>query len=350
MSGQFEKYGFPDGKRYNSFVGYFKRKYGERLQKIVLDAGFTCPNRDGKVGRGGCTYCDNAAFHPAYSTAGKSLHQQMDEGIEFHKVRYRTTEHYLAYFQSFSNTYAPLEKLRSLYEEALAHPDVVGVVIGTRPDCVDEEKLDYLADLAHGRVLEGWSRRLAGRRHGTEDNPGASDEGLRTAPIVIVEYGIESCNDETLLRINRGHDFETACRAVRMTAERGIDVGAHFILGLPGETRQMMLDSCALINALPLRSVKFHQLQIVKGTRMEQEYAERPGDFERFSLGEYLDFFVDMLERLRPDLFIERFVGEVPPRFVNETPWGLIRNVELLRLLEKRLEERDTWQGRFVNL
>ena len=328
-----DKYGFPNGKRYNSFVGYFKRKYGERLQKIVLDAGFTCPNRDGKVGRGGCTYCDNAAFHPAYSTAGKSLHQQMDEGIEFHKVRYRTTEHYLAYFQSFSNTYAPLERLRTLYEEALSHPQVVGIVIGTRPDCVDDEKLDYLADLAHGRVLDGWSRTL-------------SEGGMRTAPIVIVEYGVESCYDQTLMRINRGHDFETASRAIHMTASRGIDVGAHFILGLPGETRQMMLDSCALINELPLRSVKFHQLQIVKGTRMEQEYADKSQDFEHFSLDEYIDFFVDMLERLRPDLFIERFVGEVPPRFVNETPWGLIRNVELLRLLEKRLEERQTWQGR----
>lgn len=327
--------GFPDGKRYNSFVGYFKRKYGERLQKIVLDAGFTCPNRDGKVGRGGCTYCDNAAFHPSYSTAGKSLHQQLDEGIEFHKVRYRTTEHYLAYFQSFSNTYAPLKRLRSLYEEALMHPHVVGIVIGTRPDCVDEEKLDYLADLANGRILKDWSRTL-------------ESEGTRTSPIVIVEYGIESCYDETLKRINRGHDFETACNAVRMTAGRGIDTGAHFILGLPGETRQMMLDSCALINSLPLRSVKFHQLQIVKGTRMEQEYAERPEDFERFSLEEYLDFFTDMLERLRPEIFIERFVGEVPPRFVNETPWGLIRNVELLRLLEKRLEERHTWQGRLL--
>ncbi len=333
MQEQFETYGFPDGKRYNSFVGYFKRKYGERLQKIVLDAGFTCPNRDGKVGRGGCTYCDNATFHPSYSTAGKSLHQQMDEGIEFHKVRYRTTEHYLAYFQSFSNTYAPLDRLRQLYEEALMHPSVVGIVIGTRPDCVDEAKLDYLADLASGKVLPGWSRQLSG-------------DSVRTAPIVIVEYGIESCYDTTLLRINRGHDYETARRAIHMTASRGIDVGAHFILGLPGETRQMMLDSCALINELPLRSVKFHQLQIVKGTRMEQEYAEKPQDFERFSLDEYLDFFVDMLERLRPDLFIERFVGEVPPRFVNETPWGLIRNVELLRLLEKRLEERSTWQGR----
>lgn len=317
MSEDFEKYGFPDGKRYNSFVGYFKRKYGERLQKIVLDAGFTCPNRDGKVGRGGCTYCDNAAFHPSYSTAGKGLHQQMDEGIEFHKVRYRTTEHYLAYFQAYSNTYAPLERLKELYEEALSHPQVVGIVVGTRPDCVDEDKLDYLAELAKDHV-------------------------------VIVEYGIESCYDRILQRINRGHDFETARRAVQMTAERGIDVGVHFILGLPGETRQMMLDSCALINSLPIRSVKFHQLQIVKGTRMEQEYAERPEDFERFSLDEYLDFFVDMLERLRPDIHIERFVGEVPPRFVNETPWGLIRNVELLRLLDRRLEERQTWQGRLV--
>lgn len=331
----YEEYGFPDGKRYNSFVGYFKRKYGERLQKIVLDAGFTCPNRDGKVGRGGCTYCDNAAFHPSYSTAGKSLHQQLDEGIEFHKVRYRTTEHYLAYFQSFSNTYAPLERLKSLYEEALRHPDVVGVVIGTRPDCVDEQKLDYLAELSRGNILADWRRSL-------------SDGQERTAPIIIVEYGIESCYDQTLARINRGHDFETARMAVQMTADRGLDVGVHFILGLPGETRQMMLDSCALINSLPIRSVKFHQLQIVKGTRMEKEYAECPQDFERFSLEEYLDFFVDMLERLRPDLFIERFVGEVPPRFVNETPWGLIRNVELLRLLEKRLQERDSWQGKLL--
>ena len=336
MADGFEKYGFPDGKRYNSFVGYFKRKYGERLQKIVLDAGFTCPNRDGKVGRGGCTYCDNAAFHPSYSTAGKSLYQQMDEGIEFHKVRYRTTEHYLAYFQSFSNTYGPLEKLRGLYEEALSHPDVVGIVIGTRPDCVDEEKLDYLQALAQGKVLENWSRSLAG-------------ETERRAPIVIVEYGIESCYDSVLERINRGHDFETARRAVQMTADRGIDVGAHFILGLPGETKQMMLDSCELINALPLRSAKFHQLQIVKGTRMEIEYADCQQDFVRFSLDEYLDFFTDMLERLRPDLYIERFAGEVPPRFVNETPWGLIRNVELLRLLERRLEDRNTWQGRLVS-
>ena len=345
MEADFKRFEFPEGKRYNSFVGYFKRKYGERLQKIVLDAGFTCPNRDGKVGRGGCSYCDNAAFHPSYSTAGKSLHQQLDEGIEFHKVRYRTTEHYLAYFQSFSNTYAPLKKLKELYEEALSHPQVVGIVIGTRPDCVDESKLDYLAELAEGKVLKGWSRQLGPIAQTNECSPG----NIRTAPIVIVEYGIESCYDSTLMRINRGHDLETARQAIRMTADRGIHVGAHFILGLPGETKKMMIEACSLINELPIRSAKFHQLQIVKGTRMEKEYAECPQDFERFSLDEYLELFADMLERLRPDISIERFVGEVPPRFVNETPWGLIRNVELIRLLDKKLEARETWQGRLLD-
>lgn len=323
---------FSDGRRYNSFVGYFRKRYGERLQKIVIDAGFTCPNRDGRVGRGGCTYCDNAAFHPNYSTAGKPIHGQIDEGIEFHRVRYRNAAHYLAYFQSYSNTYAPLDRLKALYAEALAHLSVVGIVIGTRPDCVDAEKLDYLASLASGDVLEGWSREISGT--------------VRTRPVVILEYGIESCYDSTLARINRGHDFATVRNAVQMTAERGIDMGAHFILGLPGESRGMMLEECLMINELPILSAKFHQLQIVKGTAMEREYASRPQDFERFTLDGYIDFFVDMLERLRPDLFIERFAGEVPPRFVNETPWGLIRNAELLHLLERRLEERNTWQGR----
>lgn len=303
-------------KRYNTFVGYYKEKYGERLQKLVLDAGFTCPNRDGTVGRGGCTYCDNAAFHPGYSTPGKSLKQQIDEGIEFHKVRYRNTEHYLAYFQSYSNTYGPLERLKTLYEEALSHPDIVGIVIGTRPDCVDESKLDYIASIKE------------------------------RGKVVTVEYGIESCYDATLKRINRGHDFECARKAIEATAARGIDVGAHFILGLPGESRQMLLDQCSLINSLPLLSVKFHQLQLVKGTRMEKEFEEHPEEFLRLPLDEYLDFIIDILERLRPDLYIERVAGEVPPRFVKETQWGLVRNFQILHMLDERLEERDTWQGR----
>ena len=315
-----------EGKRYNSTAGILRREYGERLQKLVLDAGFTCPNRDGTLGTGGCTYCDNAAFHPGYSTPGKSLEKQIDEGIEFHRIRYPRVKHYLAYFQAYSNTYAPLERLKELYEEALSHPKVTGIVIGTRPDCIDEEKLDYLAAL--------------------QQTPFASGAGKEGTPLVILEYGIESCYDKTLERINRGHDFECARRAVRMTAQRNIRTGAHFILGLPGETRQMMLDQCDTISDLPLDSVKFHQLQIVKGTRMEKEYSQTPGDFLRLPLDEYLDFIIDILERLRPDLGLERIVGEVPPRFVNETPWGLIRNVEILRLLDKRLEERGTFQGR----
>lgn len=301
--------------RYNSYIGYFRKTYGERLQKVVVDAGFTCPNRDGLVGTGGCTYCDNAAFHPGYSTAGIPIHEQIDEGIKFHRVRYRKAEKFLAYFQPYSNTYAPLDRLRTLYEEALSHPLVAGIVIGTRPDCVDEEKLDWLASLARSHV-------------------------------VVIEYGIESVYDRTLRRINRGHTFEDALRAVEMTAARGLTQGAHFIFGLPGETVGDMLGYAPIINKLPLHSVKFHQLQIVRGTAMEKEFAARPSDFVTFSLDEYLDFIADLLERLRPDLYIERFAGEVPPRFVNSTPWGLLRNTELIRLLEQRLEQRNTFQGR----
>ena len=307
---------FPEGKRYNSAVGRYRRLYGERLQKLVIDAGFSCPNRDGTTGVGGCTYCDNAAFHPGYSTAGKPIAEQIDEGIGFHKVRYRGAGRYLAYFQSFTNTYGPVEKLRSLYLEALSHPDVAGIVIGTRPDCIDEEKLDMLVELSH------------------------------RCDVMCVEYGIESCYDRTLLRINRGHDFATARRAVEMTAARRIDVGAHFILGLPGETEEMLRDQCAVINALPLTSIKFHQLQIVKGTEMEREFAQYPGDFLQWTLDGYLDLMVDILERLRPEICIERIAGEVPPRFVSEMRWGMIRNFQILHMLDGRLEERDTWQGR----
>ena len=319
---------FPEGKRYNTFVGYYRRLYGERLQKLVIDAGFTCPNRDGTVGRGGCSFCDNAAFHPSYSTSGKSIAEQIDEGIEFHQVRYRNTKHYLAYFQSYSNTYAPIPRLRELYLAALTHPKIVGIVIGTRPDCVDEEKLDFLAGLKAGEGLGDWHR--DGFEH----------------PVVKVEYGIESCYDETLLRVGRGHDVAVAEKAVRMSAERGLEPGAHFILGLPGETREMLLGQCRFISSMPLHSVKFHQLQIVKGTRMEKEFAQVPQDFLRLSLPDYLDMVIDILERLRPDLYIERVAGEVPPRFVNETQWGLIRNFQILHLLDERLSERNTWQGR----
>ena len=301
-------------RRYNSFVGYFKQKYGCRLQKIVVDAGFTCPNRDGRVGFGGCTYCNNDAFHPNYSTPDKPILQQLEEGIEFHQNRYRKAEEYIAYFQSYSNTYAPLEHLKELYSQALAHPKVRGIAIGTRPDCIDEEKLDWLQEVAKEKI-------------------------------VIVEYGIESCYDKTLQRINRGHDFATAVRAVEATAARGLHQGAHFIFGLPGESREELMGMAPIINSLPLNSVKFHQVQIIKGTPMEAEFASRPEDFVQFGLEEYIDFFIDFLELLRPDIYIERFAGEVPPRFVNSTPWGKVRNVELLQMLERRLQERNTCQG-----
>lgn len=306
-------------KRYNQLVDLFKARYGCRLQKLVVDAGFTCPNRDGSISRGGCTFCDNNAFHPNYSTPDKTITEQLSEGVEFHRKRYPRATKYLAYFQPYSNTYAPLETLKTRYEEALAFPDVVGLAIGTRPDCVDAAKLDYLERLV-------------------------KDE----EKVVFLEFGIESCYDSTLEHINRGHTFDQARRAVEEATSRGILTGAHFIFGLPGETTEMMLEGAEKLNSLPLDSVKFHQLQIIKGTRMEEEFRQFPERFVTWTLDEYIDFFIDFLERLRPDLMIERFAGEVPPRFVNSTPWGLVRNVELLRMLESRLAARDTRQGRFA--
>lgn len=309
---------FNGNRRFNSYVGYFRNTYGSRLQKIVVDAGFSCPNRDGLVSTGGCTYCNNDAFHPSYSTPDKSLFQQLEEGIEFHTKRYRNAHKYLAYFQPYSNTYSGVEHLRTIYTEALSHPLVAGIVIGTRPDCIDQPKLDLLAQLSKEHV-------------------------------VIVEYGIESIYDKTLQRINRGHNYATAKEAIEKTAQSKIHQGAHFIFGLPGETKQQMLAYAAEINKLPLNSVKFHQLQIVIGTQMEKEFEENPNDFVQFTIEEYIDFFVDFLELLKPTIYIERFAGELPPRFVKSNPWGLVRNVELINMLEKRLEERDTYQSKLFN-
>ena len=266
--------------------------------KLVVDAGFTCPH-------GRCTFCDNAAFHPAYSSSEKSITQQIDEGIAFHAARGRTRGPYLAYFQSFSNTNAPLDRLRVIYGEALAHPAVSGIVIGTRPDCVDAEKLDYIASLGCARM----------------------------------EYGIESCRDETLLRVHRGHTFACAEQAVQETAARGIPVCGHFILGLPGETRETLLEDIPRINALPLDSVKFHQLQILKGTPMAAEFAAHPEDFVRWTPDEYIDLLCDILERLRPDIAVGRLAASVPPRFLAVPGWG-IKASEFSRLLDRRLAER----------
>ncbi len=310
-------YPWGDTRRFNSYSGRFRRLFGQRVQKVVIDAGFTCPNRDGTISSGGCTFCNNDAFSPSYSHKGYSVARQIEEGILFHRNRYQKAQKYLAYFQSYSNTYKPLEELRAIYDQAFGHPDVVGIVVGTRPDCVDEAKLDYFAE-------------LAARGH-----------------YVAIEYGIESVYDETLRRVNRGHDFSTAVRAVEMTHARGLHCGAHFILGLPGETEAMLVRQAGAINALPLDTVKFHQLQLFRDTLMARDYAEHPADYRFWSLEAYIDLFIDLLERLRPDLVIERFAGEAPPRYhLMPSAWGSVRNERLLQLLEQRLEERDTWQGR----
>ena len=307
-------YPWGDDRPYNSYSAYFRARFGERVQKVAINAGFTCPNRDGRVGVGGCTFCNNEAFTPSYCKAVKSITQQIDEGIEFHQRRYRNASRYLAYFQSFSNTYAPLEVLRERYSEALSHEGVVGLVIGTRPDCVSEEILDYLAELAKEYYI-------------------------------TVEYGIESCYDDTLLRINRGHDFACAERAVKMSAERGLAVGAHFVLGLPGESDEMILEQVERINALPLTTVKFHQLQVFRGTAMEREYDEYPEHFRFWELDEYLDLMVEILRRLRPDIVVERFASEAPPRYHHGRNWGLIRNETLWSMFERKLKERGAYQG-----
>lgn len=310
-------YPWGDSRRFNSYSGYFRRMFGSRVQKLSVNAGFSCPNRDGTLSHGGCTFCANEAFTPSYCLPSKNVGQQLKEGIEFHVKRYRRADKYLAYFQSFSNTYASIDKLREIYEQVFEFPDVLGVIVGTRPDCIDPARLDYFSELAEKHY-------------------------------VAIEYGIESCYDRTLEEVNRGHDFDSARRAVKATAERGIHVGAHFILGLPGETEEMMLAQVDEINKLPLKNIKFHQLQIFKSTAMAQEYAAHPEKFSFFGLEEYIDFFIDILERLRSDIVVERFASEAPPRFNCGPNWGLIRNEQLLSMFEKRLEQRNTWQGRLI--
>ena len=303
-------------RRFNAFPDYFRRLYGSRMQKVSVDAGFTCPNRDGTKGMGGCTFCNNKAFNPSYCLPEKSVTTQINEGIEFHKKRYRKVDSYLAYFQAYSNTYASADQLSELYNEALNHKDIRGLVIGTRPDCVNDEILDLLKELSKRCIL-------------------------------LLEYGIESCYDKTLQRINRGHSFKEAVDAIESATSRCINVSAHFIFGLPGETREEMLREADIISGLPLKSVKFHQLQIIKGTEMEEEYKRNPADFEIFSWDDYLSFIISFLERLNPDLVVERFTGEAPPRYLAREVWGKKRSDQIISLIEKKLEELDTWQGRF---
>jgi hypothetical protein len=306
-------------RRFNSYTEYFRKNFGERVQKVTIDAGFTCPNRNGLKGHGGCTYCNNDSFNPSYCIPSKSITKQIGEGIEFHANRYRNAEKFLAYFQAYSNTYDTIDKLKKLYNEALSVPGIIGLVIGTRPDCIDDEKLQYFKELSEKYY-------------------------------VIIEYGVESCYNKTLEKINRGHSYEESVEAIEKTARYGIKTGAHFIFGLPGESRSEMLDQVDLINKLPLDNLKFHQLLIVKNTQMALDYKNDPSQFDFFTIEEYIDFFISFLERLNPSFMIERFTSEVPPRFHAGPNWGLLRTFTLLQKLENRMEELNTWQGRLFEM
>lgn len=298
---------------FNDFGGYMRRNFDFKVQKISIDGGFTCPNRDGTKGTGGCTYCNNRTFNPAYCHRNRSVTEQMNEGIAFFAHKYPKMR-YLAYFQAYTNTYDSLEVLRTRYEEALKVDGCVGLVIGTRPDCMPEELLDYLQELARRAY-------------------------------VMVEYGVESTDDATLRRINRGHDYATAVDTIRRTAARGLPVGVHIILGLPGEERVSLIRQAQQLSELPITTLKLHQLQLIRGTRMAEEFDESPEDFHLFELDEYIEVVVDYLENLRPDIIVERFASQSPKELLIAPDWGL-KNYELVEKIKRRMRERDTWQGK----
>ena len=288
--------------KYMEFGPWLQSELGCKVQKISVNAGMTCPNRDGTLGTGGCTFCNNQTFNPAYCRTEKSVTQQLEEGKQFFARKYPAMK-YLAYFQAYTNTYAELDRLVSLYEEALRVPDVVGLVIGTRPDCMPDNLLDYL-------------------------------EELNRRTFLIVEYGVESANDETLLRINRGHTFRQSCEAIRRTAERGIRVGAHVILGFPWEPFDELMRQAEEIGRLPLTTLKLHQLQIIRGTQLAREYAEHPWAVP--TAEEYIDLVLNYISRLPYGLVMERFVSQSPPEMVIAPQWGL-KNHEFANLLRNRM-------------
>ena len=286
--------------QYNDFGTWLRKQFPDfRVQKISIDAGFTCPNRDGRISTGGCTYCDNRTFNPSYCDRNKSIREQLKEGKNFFNRKYSEMK-YLAYFQAFTSTYGSVDLLKKLYEEALQEEDIVGLVIGTRPDCISTPLLDYLEQLSRQTFL-------------------------------IVEYGIESANNETLRRINRGHTFECSKKAVEMTAERGILTGGHIILGLPGEDREESLRQAPVISSLPLNILKIHQMQIIKGTRLAEEYLQNP--FPLYTVEEYVRLIADYISLLRKDLVLERFVSQSPPELLIAPRWGL-KNYQFVHLLE----------------
>ena len=298
---------------YNDYGAWMRRQFPFRVQKISIDAGFSCPNRDGHISHGGCTFCNNRTFNPSYCQPSKSITEQITEGKEFFRHKYPDMK-YLAYFQAFSNTYATLDTLQRRYEEALSAEDVVGIVIGTRPDCVSDEILNYL-------------------------------ESLNQQTFMIVEYGIESVSDDTLRRVNRGHNFECSRRAIIETHNRGILTGAHIILGLPGESAEDNVRQADIISALPIDILKLHQLQIIRGTQLAAEYERQP--FNLYTADEYIDLCRRYIERLRPDMVLERFVSQSPKELLVAPKWGL-KNYEFANRFVNYMKRMDSWQGKYA--
>lgn len=302
------------GRRYHAYNDWVKREHGGRLQKVSIDAGFTCPNRDGKLGVGGCTFCNNDGFTPSYLREQRDIGRQIDTGVAFMRRRYPQTQRFLAYFQSYSNTYGELARLQALYETALAHPDISGLVVGTRPDCLPDEILDYLAALSRHTPVE-------------------------------LEIGIESCSDAVLRECLRGHDFACTQDAIRRAAQRGLFITGHLLLGLPLETKESLIAGARALACLPLDALKFHQLQIIRGTRLANQYRADPASVPLLSPEAYIDAVIDVLEHLPGNIKIQRLGSEVPPAQRVSPDWG-IRLSRFPEMLEARLQARETWQGR----
>ena len=296
-----------------TFSDFLHEKFSFKVQKISIDAGFTCPNRDGTKGWGGCTYCNNQTFSPQYCATEKTITKQLEEGVQFFSRKYPQMK-YLAYFQSYTNTYDSLKNLLNKYNEALNYPDVAGLIIGTRPDCVPDELLDALYEMSK-----------------------------RT--FILIEYGIESTDNETLKYINRGHTYEEAVDAINRTSKKGLMCGAHLILGLPCEDKEMILSHARKISTLPLTTVKLHQLQLIRHTKMAEQFEEAPEKFHLYSVDEYIDLCIDFIELLNPEFALERFVSQSPKELLIAPDWGL-KNFEFTAKVDKRIAERGTWQGR----
>lgn len=294
-------------KPYLDFSDYFRTHFSDKVQKISLNAGCTCPNRDGTAGVGGCTYCNNRSFSPEYTAKLKSIPEQMEEGIAFFARKYPHMK-YLAYFQSYTNTYGDRERLRTMYEAALSQPNVVGLVVGTRPDCMDEELLRYF------RALQKWTH-------------------------VYIEYGVESTLGQTLERVNRGHTFADAQQTIRATAAYGLPCGAHLIIGLPGESREDYLHHITELNSLPITSIKLHQLQILRGTILGKEYRQAPSTFRLMTADEYLEIAIDLLRHMRPTLYVDRFVSQAPQDLILAPKWSIKNYIFTNKLVNTMLEQ-----------